>query len=116
MTEKQKNFPSSKGFLKITEEKPAEITRENRVALVRKGNELFNNGRIETARRIFLTVGYSDGLIRVGDYYYANNRPLDTLRMYWQAPDRHKVEQIAEKMASVIKYWLQEDKGNSHNE
>ena len=73
-----------------------------KAALNRKGNILFNSGDIEAARRIFLTTGYSDGLVRVGDYYNSKGQPLDALRMYWIAPDRKKAEPIIAQLSAVI--------------
>ncbi|AFG38268.1 hypothetical protein [Spirochaeta africana] len=99
----------SSGFIKTGQDRPAHIDAKTRVALVRKGNELFNAGRIEQARRVFITTGYSDGLIRIGDYYLTKDRPLDAFRMYWLAGDRKKIEPELEKMARVIRHWLQED-------
>jgi hypothetical protein len=68
------------GFLKITAAKPADPTKlaeGERVALIRKGNELFNQKKLELARKIFITTGYSDGLIRLGDEYIKQAKPLE---------------------------------------
>jgi len=78
------------------------IDGSQKAALNRKGNVLFNSGDIEGARRIFLTTGYSDGLVRIGDYYNAKGRALDALKMYWIAPDRKKAEPIIVQLSSVI--------------
>jgi len=99
---------SSEAFLKVSRDKVPELTAPQKVALIRKGNELFNGGKIEEAKRIFLTVGYTDGLIRLGDHYYKTNQPLEAFRMYWLAPDSRKKEMMAEKMASIIRKWLRE--------
>lgn len=97
---------AAKGFLKTTA--PVHITAEQRSALIRKGNVLFNEGKIDQARRIFITAHYTDGLIRVGDYHMKRNEPLEAFRMYWLAPERRKVEAMLEKMAGVIRSWLEE--------
>ena len=52
-------------FIKTTL-KPG-IDGTQKVILNRKGNVLFNSGDIEGARRIFMTTGYTDGLVRIGD-------------------------------------------------
>jgi hypothetical protein len=93
-------------FLK-TVSKP-QINREQKVALNRKGNILYNEGNIEGARRIFLTTGYSDGLVRIGDFYLAKGRILDALRMYWIAPDKKKSESIIVKLSEIIKSMIYE--------
>jgi len=87
-------------FIKTTA-KPA-VNGSQKAALNRKGNILYNSGNIEEARRIFITTGYSDGLVRVGDYYNSKGRPLDALRMYWIAPDRNKAEPIIMQLSAVI--------------
>ena len=96
---------ASPGFLK-TEQRP--ISSQQRTVLVRKGNELFNKGEIEQAKRIFLTARYTDGIIRIGDHYAKQNRPLDAFRMYWLAPERRKSEYMIEQMAGVIRKWLKD--------
>lgn len=88
------------------------VASSDKAALNRKGNNFFNEGDIESARRVFLTTGYSDGLIRVGDNYRSRGRMLDALRMYWIAPDHKKAEQIIEKLSLVIQSLLSEDKNH----
>ena len=98
-------------FIKTTL-KPV-IDGSQKAALNRKGNTLYNSGDIEGARRIFLTTGYSDGLIRVGDYYKSNGRPLDALRMYWIAPDKQKADPIIMQLSTIIQNLLIQDEGLS---
>jgi len=87
------------------------IDGADKAALNRKGNILFNSGDIEGARRVFLTTGYTDGLIRLGDYYSSKGRPLDALRMYWIAPARMKAEPIIERLSAVIQSLIRDEKG-----
>ena len=96
-------------FIKTTA-KPS-IDGSQKAVLNRKGNMLFNSGDIEGAKRIFLTTGYSDGLVRVGDYYNSKGKPLDALRMYWLAPDRKKAEPIIITLSAVIQNLLHEEGG-----
>jgi hypothetical protein len=105
-------FEDPQGFIKTTE-KPA-IDGTQKAALNRKGNLLYNTGDIEGARRIFLTTGYSDGLVRIGDYYKSKGRVLDALRMYWIAPDRKKCEPIIMQLSFLIKDFIhgKEDPSN----
>jgi hypothetical protein len=107
------NHDDQNTFIKTTV-KP-DIQRSDKAALNRKGNVLYNSGDIEGARRIFQTTGYSDGLVRVGDYYMNKGRSLDALRMYWIAPDRKKAEPIIEKLSAIIQTMLR-DEGNNSNE
>ncbi|MDR1428867.1 MAG: hypothetical protein LBI85_01135 [Spirochaetaceae bacterium] len=80
-----------------------------KAALNRKGNVLFNSGDVEGARRVFLTTGYTDGLVRIGDYYQAKGRKLDALRMYWLAPDHKKSEPIIAQLSFIIQKLLKEE-------
>jgi hypothetical protein len=85
-----------------------------KVALNRKGNVLYNSGDVEGARRIFLTTGYSDGLVRVGDYYHSKGRVLDALKMYWIAPDRKKAEPIIMQLSTLIQNLIHDEEGTSN--
>ncbi|RPJ07646.1 MAG: hypothetical protein EHM28_06400 [Spirochaetaceae bacterium] len=103
-----KNIPKE-GFLKLAEER-VEIPEEKRVALIRRGNELFNKGNIELAKKVFLTTRYADGLIRLGDKYIALKKPLEAFRMYWIAQSANKRDALVQRMACVIKNWLKEER------
>lgn len=96
------------GFLKVSRDRAVSLPDEKKVALIRKGNELFNQKQYDLAKRIFLTVGYTDGLIRLGDLYLQEKKPLEALRMYWLAPDARKVSAMIESSAKVIQNWLKE--------
>jgi hypothetical protein len=98
-------FETESGFIKTT----SPVEGSQKAALNRKGNVLFNSGKIEEARRIFMTTGYSDGLSRVGDYYKAHNRFIDALQMYWIAPDRTKYEPMLMQLAGIIQNIIKED-------
>ncbi|MDR0386497.1 MAG: hypothetical protein LBH57_00535 [Treponema sp.] len=99
-------FKNQAVFLK-TVSRP-QISSGQKVALNRKGNILYNEGDIEGARRIFLTTGYSDGLVRIGDFYRSKGRALDALRMYWIAPDKKKSESIIIELSEIIKSMIHE--------
>jgi len=94
-------------FIKTTV-KPV-MDGSQKAALNRKGNILYNAGDIEAARRIFLTTGYSDGIVRVGDYYNSRGRPLDALKMYWIAPDHSKAEPIIVQLSTLIQNLIQDE-------
>ncbi len=96
------------GFIKITKETNSALSGEQKSALIRKGNQLFNEGKYEVAKRIFITTGYSDGLGRLGDYYYEKKQVLEAYRMYHLAPNRKIVEAMTEKMAMIVRSWLKD--------
>jgi hypothetical protein len=100
-------------FIKTTSAKPAD--KSLKATLNRKGNQLFNSGDVEGARRVFMTTGYSDGLSRVGNYYKSKDRVLEALRMYWLAHDRTKTEPLCEQLAGILQALLHEDE-ESNNE
>ena len=100
-----KKIPQS-GFVKLTEFKNNSLKSSERVALIRKGNQFYNNGKIDIAKRIFLTTGYTDGIIRVGDYYYNNHNFIEALEMYEIAPSPDKKDLLIEKMSEIVKVWL----------
>ena len=105
-------FKKENVFVKTTVQ--PSMGSSQKAALNRKGNMLFNAGKIEEARRIFITTGYSDGLSRIGDFYKSTDRPLEALRMYWIAPDRTKSEPLAMRAAAIIRDLInnEEDSAN----
>jgi len=107
-------FDNKNAFIKVSA--PAAVDLSQKAVLNRKGNQKFNEGDIEGARRIFMTTGYSDGLSRVGDYYKSNNRPLEALRMYWAAPDKKKSQVLIEKLAVVLQNMIQDPQSDLNPE
>jgi hypothetical protein len=93
----------NKHFIKVTENALTPLSSEQKVVLNRRGNQLFNEGFINEAQRIFITTGYSDGLTRVGDYYAAKNNTLEALRMYCLAKNKRKSEPIIDSLVRLIK-------------
>jgi hypothetical protein len=101
------NFDDKNAFIKVTE--PSPIEGADKAFLNRKANQKFNEGDIESAKRIFITTGYSDGLSRTGDYYSSKDRPLEALRMYWMAHDRKKAQPLIERLSFVLQSIIHED-------
>ena len=100
---------AAEGLIKTADLPRKGLPGDDRVRLNRRGNEFFNKGDIETARRIFQTTGYSDGLIRVGDRYLSARRPVDALKMYWLARDGSRTEPLIEKAVAAIRKLLEEE-------
>jgi hypothetical protein len=103
-----KKLPAD-GFLKISCSQAVDMAAEKKAALIRKGNDLFNRKQYDQAKKIFLTTGYTDGLIRLGNLYLGQDNPLEAFRMYWLAPDRKKVGVMLEKTVGIVKKWLKEE-------
>jgi hypothetical protein len=96
------------GFLKVAAGPVPKLPEEQRVALIRKGNALFNAKKFDLAKKVFLTTGYADGLIRLGDVYMKEKKPLEALQMYWLAPETKKVGALVERASEVLREWLKE--------
>lgn len=91
-----------KHFIKVTDS-AAPLSSEQKALLNRRGNQLFNEGFITEAQHIFITTGYSDGLTQVGDYYAAQQKTLDALRLYYLAKNKRKSEPIIDSLVRVVK-------------
>lgn len=90
------------GFIKVTDRPVGTLSSAQKALLNRKGNVLFNEGKIAEACRIFVTTGYSDGLSRVGDFYLQKNRDIDALKYYVLAKDRRKQEIVFDRLAKLL--------------
>ena len=99
----------NKHFIKVTGNALTPLNSEQKVVLNRRGNQLFNEGFINEAQRIFITTGYSDGLTRVGDYYAARNNTLEALRMYCLAKNKRKSEPIIDSLVRLIRVLIDTD-------
>lgn len=103
-----KNIPDE-GFIKTGPPEKQKLSSQKKTALIRKGNELFNKGDVQTAKRIFLATGYSYGLERIGDHYRNQGEPYEAVRMFWLAPSEKKKEQMVDEMVQVLRTWLSEE-------
>ena len=106
----ENSVPENSGFVKTTEDSAKALNPAQKALLNRRGNEFFNEGNIEAAKRIFMTTGYSDGLSRVGDMYARENKHLEALRMYWLARNRRKFEPLIENLRAVVSAVLANDR------
>ena len=96
-------------FIRLTDNSASNLTAEQKVILNRKGNELFNEGKISEARKLFATTGYSDGLTRCGDVEAKQNRELEALKLYYLAHNKRKSEPLIEKISTLISLLLKEE-------
>jgi len=86
------------------------MEQKQRIELIRKGNELFNKGDIETAAKVFIKTAYRDGLTRVADYYFFDRRlPLNALPYYRMVNRKDKVDEIYERMFFALGKMLGQD-------
>ena len=90
------------------------MTEKERVALIRKGNELYNEGKIEEAIRIFSATGYKDGLTRVGDLYYFDKKmPLIAYKYYKLAGRKDRIDDIFMRMIFALTSWVKAGDGGA---
>lgn len=83
-----------------------------RAMLIRKGNQFFSENKIEAAEKIFVTVDYKDGLVRLGDYYFNHNDIYKAAYMYFMSGNESKIKHFSKLCAQVIKDFLCEDTKN----
>lgn len=95
------------GFIKVTDNPVDSLSDQQKVALNRKANMLFNEGKYDMAERIFITTGYSDGLTRVGDVYAGKNEYMKALRLYLLAHNKRKSDPLIEKFSGLISLMLE---------
>lgn len=84
---------------------PVEVLMDpkERAELIRKGNEMFNNGDIAGATNIFVQTGYGDGLTRLADFYYYDRRePLVALKFYRMVNCQEKINEIFERVVYAL--------------
>ena len=87
------------------------MENEERVSLIRKGNELFNMGDYKNSLKIFLSTDYKDGIIRVADYLYFDKKDkISAVKLYKRAGGQKVIDEFSERAAALIKILLSEDK------
>ena len=85
-----------------------------RAAMIRKGNQAFNEGDMELAANLFKSTEYKDGLIRMGDYYYFNLRqPLMAYGYYRRANHTIMLDRLSENFINALKFWLNDGSSSS---
>ena len=97
------------GFIRLTAPAKTKVTPVQKAALIRRGNQLFGEGKITLAQKMFLTLGYSDGIIRCGDYHYKKADYWEAFRMYKLAPAPQQLAELTARMADVVREWLNDD-------
>lgn len=102
----------AKAFFKtssqILKEKNINITPSQKVQLIRKANELFNDKSYSKAKELFILTNYSDGLVRMGDYYMENEDFIEALKMYCLSKVESKITPLALRAANIIQSMIKE--------
>ncbi|MGL5956366.1 MAG: hypothetical protein ACRC0X_07175 [Brevinema sp.] len=87
------------------------IDSSDKVILMRRGNELFNNRDYKNALKIFLAVDYKDGIARIAGVLEHEKKDLiAALKLYKKAGLYNNADQIAYSMAQTVRFLIQEDK------
>lgn len=90
------------------------ITEAQRAELIRRGNQLFNEGKYFDAGRVYSTVGYKAGLIRLGDlFYFDKQMPLVAYGFYRKAAHKPMLEKIGDSFVFALKCLLADDRSNT---
>lgn len=80
------------------------MEEKDRIALIRKGNEFFNEGKIDDAAKIFITTKYRDGLTRIGDlFFFDRKQPLLAYKYYKHANRTDRINDIFMRMMFALK-------------
>lgn len=89
----------------------SKIDQKKRTDLIRKGNELFNQGRLKEAIQIFATTNYRDGLARVGDHFlYERKEPVNALTFYKKAGHKKGIDYVIGNIVTTIRVIMRADK------
>lgn len=85
------------------------MDQNERVLLMRKGNELFNEKKYDEAIKLFLKAEYMDGIMRVADFYYYDlKQPLTALKFYRLINRKDRIDEINARIMYAFNRLLSE--------
>jgi len=85
------------------------MDQNERVLLIRKGNELYNQKKYDEAIKLFLKAEYMDGIMRVADYYYYDlKQPLSALKFYRLINRKDRIDEINARIMYAFNRMLSE--------
>lgn len=97
------------------------IDDKTKSALIRKGNELFNERKIEEAYRCYLTASYFGGIEKIADYYnFESKNFIKAIQLYkfilkedsnlgGNIRAKQKLDTLSQSVAKVLQKWLNDD-------
>lgn len=97
------------------------IDDKTKSALIRKGNELFNERKIEEAYRCYLTASYFGGIEKIADYYnFESKNFIKAMQLYkfilkedsnlgGNIRAKQKLDTLSQSIAKVLQKWLNDD-------
>lgn len=103
------------------------IDDKTKSALIRKGNELFNERKIEEAYRCYLTASYFGGIEKIADYYnFESKNFIKAMQLYkfilkedsnlgGNIRAKQKLDTLSQSVAKVLQKWLNDDETFSNS-
>ncbi|WP_302280353.1 hypothetical protein [Brachyspira pilosicoli] len=103
------------------------IDDKTKSALIRKGNELFNERKIEEAYRCYLTASYFGGIEKIADYYnFEGKNFIKAMQLYkfilkedsnlgGNIRAKQKLDTLSQSIAKVLQKWLNDDETFSNS-
>lgn len=98
-----------------------EINDSTKSALIRKGNELFNQRDIDGAYRCYITASYFAGIEKIADYYnFEKKNLLKAMQLYkfilkedsnlgGNIRAKKKLDILSQSVVKILRKWLKED-------
>ncbi len=87
------------------------MKQSDRTNLIREGNKQFNEGNYVVAQKYFMQANYQDGLLRIADhYYYDERKPLNALPLYIKCGSKQRIDEIYKRMAFALGKLISQDK------
>lgn len=103
------------------------IDDKTKSALIRKGNELFNERKIEEAYRCYITASYFGGIEKIADYYnFESKNFIKAMQLYkfilkedsnlgGNIRAKQKLDTLSQSIAKVLQKWLNDDETFSNS-
>ncbi len=89
------------------------MDKSEKVQLIRRGNELFNEGNVYQAMKIFVKSQYRDGILRAADIiYYEKKQPLIALKFYKMIKRQDRVDEILGRMVFAFSRFIKNDESD----
>lgn len=90
------------------------MDQKERVVLIRKGNELFNEKKYNEAIKLYLKAEYMDGIMRVADYYFYDlKQPLVALKFYKLINRKDRIDEINARILYAFNRMIAESSDNN---
>ena len=97
------------------------IDESTKIALIRKGNELFNNKDIDSAYIFYITANYFAGIEKIAYYYnFEKKNIIKAMQLYkfilkedsnlgGNIRAKSKLDSLSKSVIKVLRKWLDED-------